>query len=532
MKVKWKIFLYFSIFLAIMLVVLWLFQIVFLNSFYKFIKTNEIKKLANQIVQNIDNSNIQNIIDDICMDNYISTRIIDTTEQIPNYFKEIYSFEVAKTGRIVRMSNIDLYRCYIDAKEQGGTSMFFFQDDSSDIFVKDKEFDAYNHLPFSIFYFDDSSKFSSNNIIIFENKQPNDKYIYYNNFKGRVSIDNKDKAETLVYTIIFKNKENREIMLLMDSYINPVTSTVQTLTIQLIIITIVLILLALIISLIMSRKISTPIVNINKSAKVLAQGNYDVRFKGEGYREIAELTDTLNYAAEELSKVENLRRELIANISHDLRTPLTMIKGYSEMMIDIPGENNAQNAKMIMDEANRLTNLVTSLLDLSKLQSGVQSIEPSLYNLTQSIRDIFLRYSKIREQDGYNIEFYSDKDVFINADEVKINQVIYNLINNAINYAGEDKTVIVLQTVDNNYVTIKVIDHGEGIDQDKIKYIWDRYYKIDKNHKRAVIGTGLGLSIVKSILELHCAQYGVESKIDVGSTFWFKLPYEKIEDNP
>ena len=187
---------------------------------------------------------------------------------------------------------------------------------------------------------------------------------------------------------------------------------------------------------------------------------------------------------------------------------------------------------MIMDEANRLTNLVTSLLDLSKLQSGVQSIEPSLYNLTQSIRDIFLRYSKIREQDGYNIEFYSDKDVFINADEVKINQVIYNLINNAINYAGEDKTVIVLQTVDNNYVTIKVIDHGEGIDQDKIKYIWDRYYKIDKNHKRAVIGTGLGLSIVKSILELHCAQYGVESKIDVGSTFWFKLPYEKIEDNP
>ena len=496
MKVKWKIFLYFSIFLAIMLVVLWLFQIVFLNSFYKFIKTNEIKKLANQIVQNIDNSNIQNIIDDICMDNYISTRIIDTTEQIPNYFKEIYSFEVAKTGRIVRMSNIDLYRCYIDAKEQGGTSMFFFQDDSSDIFVKDKEFDAYNHLPFSIFYFDDSSKFSSNNIIIFE------------------------------------NKENREIMLLMDSYINPVTSTVQTLTIQLIIITIVLILLALIISLIMSRKISTPIVNINKSAKVLAQGNYDVRFKGEGYREIAELTDTLNYAAEELSKVENLRRELIANISHDLRTPLTMIKGYSEMMIDIPGENNAQNAKMIMDEANRLTNLVTSLLDLSKLQSGVQSIEPSLYNLTQSIRDIFLRYSKIREQDGYNIEFYSDKDVFINADEVKINQVIYNLINNAINYAGEDKTVIVLQTVDNNYVTIKVIDHGEGIDQDKIKYIWDRYYKIDKNHKRAVIGTGLGLSIVKSILELHCAQYGVESKIDVGSTFWFKLPYEKIEDNP
>lgn len=410
--------------------------------------------------------------------------------------------------------------------------MFFFQDSGTDIFIKHKEFSTSNKEPFSMFFYstNPNDEYHKSEVIIFGGQTSDNNQIeqFYgtNSFKGRVSFDNRNEAETLVYTAIFNNSADQEIMLLMDSYITPVTSTVQTLTIQLIIITITLILLALIISIIMSRKISKPIVNINESAKLLAQGNYNVEFKGKGYSEITELTNTLNYAAHELSQVENLRRELIANISHDLRTPLTMIKGYSEIMIDIPGENNEQNARMIMDEADRLATLVSSLLDLSKLQSGVQTLDLSIYNLTQSIRDIFNRYSKLREQDGYNIEFHTDKEVFINADEVKINQVIYNLINNAINYAGDDKTVIVSQIVDNNFVTIQITDHGDGIDEEKIKYIWDRYYKIDKNHKRAVIGTGLGLSIVKSILEMHNAEYGVVSKKGKGSTFWFKLPYK------
>ena len=112
------------------------------------------------------------------------------------------------------------------------------------------------------------------------------------------------------------------------------------------------------------------------------------------------------------------------------------------------------------------------------------------------------------------------------ADEFKIYQVVYNLINNAINYTGEDKRVIVNQIVTDEAVRLEVIDSGAGIEPEALSYVWDRYYRVDKTHKRAITGTGLGLSIVKNILELHNAKYGVDSTPGTGSTFWFELPIE------
>ena len=126
--------------------------------------------------------------------------------------------------------------------------------------------------------------------------------------------------------------------------------------------------------------------------------------------------------------------------------------------------------------------------------------------------------------DGYQIHFESDQEVSVQADEMKISQVLYNLINNAINYTGPDKSVTVRQTVDDGWVKIEVIDTGEGIPTDKLPYVWERYYKLDKTHKRAAVGTGLGLSIVKNVLELHQARYGVNSTVGQGSIFWFALP--------
>ena len=125
--------------------------------------------------------------------------------------------------------------------------------------------------------------------------------------------------------------------------------------------------------------------------------------------------------------------------------------------------------------------------------------------------------------------FENNEDVYINADELRISQVIYNLVNNAVNHAGEDKTVIITQSIRDKRVRIEVIDHGEGIPADKLPYIWERYYKVDKEHKRGVIGSGLGLSIVKSILDAHNARYGVRSAPGKGSTFWFEIAYESIK---
>ena len=260
---------------------------------------------------------------------------------------------------------------------------------------------------------------------------------------------------------------------------------------------------------------------------MLAEGNYDVRFGVGGYREIAELSDTLSVAAEELSKTGALQRELIANISHDLRTPLTMIGGYAEMMRDIPGENTPENMQIIIDETKRLTSLVNDLLDISKLQSGTQTLSLSDFNLTETIREVIGRFSKLTEQDGWTIDFTASEEVIVNADRTRILQVVYNFINNAITHSGGDKLVEVRQIVSERdgkkVVRIEVTDHGEGIPEENLKYIWDRYYKVDKTHRRAVTGSGLGLSIVKSILEMHHARYGVESEVGKGSTFWFEL---------
>jgi signal transduction histidine kinase len=163
-------------------------------------------------------------------------------------------------------------------------------------------------------------------------------------------------------------------------------------------------------------------------------------------------------------------------------------------------------------------------MDISKLQAGTQTLEKTRFNLTQAIRDILSRYTKLVEQDGYTLEFIHGDDVFVEADMVKITQVVYNLVNNAITYTGKDKRVVVRQVVRDGSVTISVEDDGEGIPADKLEYIWDRYYKVDKAHKRAAVGTGLGLSIVKGVLGLHNAQYGVTSEEGKGSVFWFRLP--------
>ena len=302
-------------------------------------------------------------------------------------------------------------------------------------------------------------------------------------------------VQNMVYTDIINLQDGSECFLIVTSSITPLTNTVEIVRDQLAIVSVVFVLLAVIISLYASYRIAKPISNTNT----------------------------------ELAATEKLQKELIANISHDLRTPLTMITGYGEVMRDLPGENTPENIQIIIDEATRLSTLVNDLLDLSKIQSGSIQPEKSEFCLTDSIKNIFTRYAKLKEQDGYNILFESDEDVYIFADELKISQVIYNLVNNAVNYVGEDKTVIVTQKVNGKKVLIEVTDHGDGIPPEKLEYIWDRYYKVDKEHKRGVIGTGLGLSIVKGILDSHKARYGVRSTLGKGSTFWFELDIVSVK---
>lgn len=482
MSIKYKLFFYLVLFAAVMLVMLWFFQIVFLDDFYRYIKINNIKSSAETIEKNIDNDNLNVLLNSIAEQNQTYIRILNEDGS------NVFSSDAAPDSLIHRMPGSELYQIYKSAEQNGGTLLDFrSREEPKDMLFKDKHFEG--NVP-----------------------------------KGMGKID-----QSMIYAKIVEKQNGSRVIIILNSTITPVNATVDTLRVQLEYVTIITILMALGLALFISKRISKPIIKINTAAKELGKGNYETSFEGRGYLEISELNDTLNYAAKELSKVEGLRRELIANISHDLRTPLTMITGYGEVMRDLPGENTPENVQIIIDEAKRLSTLVSDILDISKLQSGTQQLTCERFNLTRSIEEILLRYTKLTEQDGYRLKLISSEDAWVNGDKIKLSQVVYNLINNAITYTGPDKSVTISQSIRRDSVRIEIADTGEGIAEESLPLIWDRYYKVDKAHKRAAIGTGLGLSIVKTILDLHKAEYGVSSTVGQGSVFWFQLKLDKTE---
>lgn len=343
-------------------------------------------------------------------------------------------------------------------------------------------------------------------------------------FNGHYSSNHSTgDGSSIIYASILERGE-AEYMLLFNTEIYPLASTVSTLRLMLVYTSLILIAIAAVLSVIVSWIMARPAVQMSREAAKLAMGNYDVSFNGGGYREMSNLADTLNHASVELSRLDRMQKDLIANVSHDLRTPLTLISGYSEVMRDIPGEMTPENMQIIIDETARLSSLVSDMLDVSRFMSGEQKLNIDEFSLTETVRETVGRYAKLREREGFVIDFEYDREVTVAADKIRILQVIYNLVNNAINYTGDDKRVVIRQAVSDGYCRIEVTDSGPGIPEEELPMIWERYYKSSSFHKRAPLGTGLGLSIVKNILALHKSRFGVRSRVGAGSTFWFELP--------
>lgn len=275
--------------------------------------------------------------------------------------------------------------------------------------------------------------------------------------------------------------------------------------------------------------LTKPISEMTKKTRLLAHGDFNVDFHGDYYgEELMELADTLNFARDELSKTDAMQKELIANVSHDFKTPLTMIKAYASMIMEISGnipEKRNKHAQVIVEESDRLASLVADVLDLSKLQSGLQTLNLKTVDMSSYLVEIVERFDYMRETGGYAVETGIEEGLFTKADEVKIGQALYNLIGNAINYTGADKKVYVrLEKVDETRFRFSVRDTGKGIKAEEKESIWERYYRSKDAHKRPVKGTGLGLSIVKAVLERHKFNFGVESELGKGSTFYIDFP--------
>ena len=283
----------------------------------------------------------------------------------------------------------------------------------------------------------------------------------------------------------------------------------------------------------LARRISLPIVKMKDEANKLAQGDYNARFETNSFSEINDLASTLDDATEKLSKVNELRKDLVANVSHDIKTPLTMIKAYAEMIKDISGDDpkkRNEHLDVILQETEYLNKLVTDMSELSKLQSGVIEINRDNFDLKECVNKVVLLLSQAISEKNIKLILDLD-DCFVYADEIKLSQVIYNFLSNALKYSDADSKITVRIRDSEDKVRLEVIDNGNGISEEALPYIWDRYYKVDKNFNRSVNSTGLGLAIAKAILEAHKAHYGVESKLGEGSTFWFELDkdYENEE---
>lgn len=489
LSLKWRVVLYLFAFVGIIIGTLWLLQGVFLDEIYMKIKTSGIEYNSNMLVSQIDSIELQ-----------------ETAVKISENEKTcIFIYNLTKKDEILSAEGIS-GRC-------------------------DLHFLVYR---MSIFEFSVDIK---NVEKLAESAKENGGRVLYNvSSKGMLSHEvefttdfkRNDKEQSALMVYVCQNDKGEEIVLMCNSIISPMAETVTTLNTLLIYISIILLLLAVIFSLIIAYLVSKPLSKLNDRAKELAKGNYNVNFEGEGFSEIKELADTLNYTSSQLSKLDRLKSELIANISHDLRTPITLISGYAEAMKDFPEEMTGENLQIIIDESSRMTTLINEVLDFSKLQSGNIPYNMEEISLTECIENELTRYSKLRLHEGYHIEFKHNCIVTVMGDATRLMQVVYNLVNNGIVHTGSDKTVIVTQTVKNSRVRISIIDSGNGIPRDQLASIWERYYKINKNLNREQAGSGLGLSIVKAIIEAHHGSCGVNSAVGKGSCFWFELDIQSI----
>lgn len=478
-RVSWTFFL----FIVLMVALLWLLQIQLLDQFYRYEKRRTLQNVSASIAGNIDNTSLNTLIERVAEDNSLCVLVVDES------METVYSADTAFSCIIHHLNHRDLRRM-AQKLEMDGQDFVLFPMQR----IRNSGFDRQH-------------------------------------FSGPFPLPmNDENGEYLVSVQRATLEDGSEYYVLLNTLVTPVTSTVQTIRSELWVLTTALLLIGFLLSTILSRKISRPIIRTTEAARALSQGEYTPISDANAYREIAQLNRQLSQAARDLRKVEETQRELIANISHDLRTPLTLIEGYVEVMQDIPGENTPENLQVILDETHRLTTLVNAVLDYSKSQNAAPEENTQRFSLTGSIREILTRYSKLTEQDGYVIRFQQQGEAFVQADPLKISQVVYNLINNALTYTGDDKTVTITQTIRGGHVRISVTDTGEGIEPEELPYIWNRYYRGKKPHKRAAVGTGLGLNIARSILDGYGMDYGAESTVGKGSTFWFEMeeaPAEK-----
>ena len=272
-----------------------------------------------------------------------------------------------------------------------------------------------------------------------------------------------------------------------------------------------------------SEWFTKPLRQLSAAARQVAKGNYAVHVEASRSDELGELAEEFNHMAQEVQQAAQMQRDLLANVSHDLRTPLTLIKGYAETVRDITGDDKAhrdEQMNIIVDEADRLTALVSSVMELSKVTSGAEKCEKVRFDMGQLCDEVSERYDAVCAQNGWQLKLeLPEEELLVNADPDMMQRALHNLLGNAMHHIGADGIFVLRAFRCEEGVRVEVEDHGPGIAAEDLPYIFDRYYRSRSDAGKQ--GTGLGLSITKAIFQQHGFRFGVQSTVGKGTTFWF-----------
>ena len=334
----------------------------------------------------------------------------------------------------------------------------------------------------------------------------------------------------LIYGTKLLNEANPDssLYLYIIDPIGPLDSVRLILKNQLLTMSILTIVLSLLLSYFIAYRIAKPMVDLTRQAQKLGAGDYSVHFQNDDVKEIHQLAESLNAATAELAKIDETKTNLLASVSHDLRTPLTMIKAYSEMIRDLSGDDpkrRQEHIGVILQETDWMSDLITDILEYSRIRSGNMNYEMRVFDLA-SLTDVCVerfRDIALQQDRGVTIKWENSGYVPVSGDVIRIQRVIDNLLSNALKHSPDDAAMEVSIEQAGSKVRWGVRDHGEGIAPENLDQIWDLYFTRSSMQNRVNGSTGLGLSIVRGILEDHRCDYGVNSTPGEGADFWFVM---------
>lgn len=320
-------------------------------------------------------------------------------------------------------------------------------------------------------------------------------------------------------------------VVLASAGLERVDQALQVLSRQLPVIAALLLAVSAVAAALFARWFTRPVTRLSDAAKQVAAGNYDVLVPPATRDELGDLTRDFNHMTSQIARASALQRELVANFSHDLRTPLTLIQGYAETIRDLDGEDphrREADCRIIIEEAGRLGELVNSMLELSRYSSGAQKPQPEPFDLAELAADVLRRYQDAAQKEGFALCRQGLCPAPVRADPQQIGRVLHNLISNALAHLQPGGQVTVELSAKDGAVRVQVQDNGCGIDEKELPFLFDRYYRARSDAGKK--GSGLGLSIVKAILVAHGAPFGVQSAPGAGALFWFELPQAEGEE--